>query len=162
MTYTQKYTLVYFISHTEIGSQFHMSSWPLHTTLADVFAINRQDSDIDNKLSIFCQEVSKIETTALSDSLLGTIAVTLLEKSSKLSILHNNLINLLEVNGAVFNTPEFNRGGFIPHCTIQKNDRVKIGQNLTINSLSLIDMFPDNDWQQRKVLATFNFRSNNF
>jgi 2'-5' RNA ligase len=158
MVYTQKYTLVHFISPVDAGTQFYMSSWPLHTTLADVFAIDRSASRIDDKLSIFCKGIIDVKTVGLHDSVLGTTAVTILEKNSQLLQLHSELIHLLQRNGAKFNNPEFNNKGFIPHCTIQKNERLKIGQEMTINSVSLVDMFPSGDWQKRKVLATFNFK----
>lgn len=157
MTYSQKYCLVHFIKPVQVGTQFHMSEWPLHTTLADVFAINRQNSHIDELLTSKFSQYPTVKTTALQDSTLGATQVVLLDKTQELLSLHNNVVALLEENGAVFNTPGFNKEGFISHSTIQQNGRLNIGEEIVIDSLSLIDMFPGDDWQQRKVLSTFNF-----
>ncbi|RYF29002.1 MAG: hypothetical protein EOO17_03240 [Chloroflexi bacterium] len=155
MIYSQKYSLVHFIEPLEIGVQFHMSEWPLHTTLADVFAIDPQGADFERLLASKFIGYPPVRTAATADSILGTTRVVLLDKTKELLNLHDNVINLLEQNGAVFNTPEFNKEGFIPHSTIQNSERLDIGQKVIIDSLSLIDMFPDGDWQQRKVLFTF-------
>lgn len=134
-----------------------MSEWPLHITLADVFAINRQSSHIDELLSSKFSHHPSVKTTAIQDSILGTTHVVLLDKTPELLSLHTEVIVLLEENGAIFNTPEFNKAGFIPHSTIQQSERLNSGDEIEINSLSLIDMYPDNDWQERKILSTFSF-----
>lgn len=156
MTYSQKYCLVHFIKPVTVGTQFHMSEWPLHTTLADVFAINRQNSNIDKLLNSKSSQYLSVRTTAIADSTLGTTQVVLLDKTQELLNLHNDVVALLEENGAVFNTHEFNKEGFIPHSTIQQTQRLNVGEEIVINTLSLVDMFPDDDWQQRKVLSAFN------
>ncbi|RZM24228.1 MAG: hypothetical protein EOO88_23535 [Pedobacter sp.] len=156
MIYSQKYCLVHFIKPLEIGVQFDMSEWPLHTTLADVFAIDRQGADFERLLASKLMGYLPVRTVAAADSILGTTRVVLLDKTKELLNLHGDVITLLEQNGAVFNTPEFNKEGFIPHSTIQNSERLDIGQKVIIDSHSLIDMFPDGDWQQRKVLFTFN------
>ena len=158
MTYSQKYCLVHFIQPVQVGTQFHMSQWPLHTTLADVFAINRQDSRIDERLARQFSHYAPVKTTALQDSTLGTTHVVLLDKTPALVRLHNDVITLLEENGALFNTPEFNKESFIPHSTIQQDGRLRAGDEVVIDSLSLIDMFPESNWQQRNILRTFTFR----
>lgn len=40
MHYSHKYTLMQIFQHIDEGDSFHMTEWPLHTTLADVFAVN--------------------------------------------------------------------------------------------------------------------------
>ena len=133
-----------------------MTDWPLHTTLADVFAINRHETSIDMKLSALASGAQAVKVAAVADSLLGTTSVVLFEKTAPLQQLHDSIVSLLEQNRATFNTPEFTSDGFLPHSTIQGGDRVQIGDEINIDSISLIDMFPNDDWQQRKVLATFN------
>lgn len=157
MRYSQKYTLVYFISPIRTGTEFHMTDWPLHTTLADVFAIDRHATDIDKKLAALATRTHAVQVAATDSSTLGTAPVALLEKSVSLLQLHDSIVSLLEENEATFNSPEFIKDGFLPHSTIQKSGRLQVGEVVTINSISLIDMFPNDDWQQRKVLATFKF-----
>lgn len=154
MSYSQKYTIAHFIHPVTAGYEFHMSAWPLHVTLADTFTIDRQGSSIDTKLAALLRKLPTATTAAKSDTVLGTTAVTLLERTSSLYNLHDSLVSLLEENSATFNNPDFIRSGFLPHCTIQKTARLNAGDQITISSLALVDMFPGGDWQQRRILAT--------
>lgn len=158
MTYSQKYALVHFISPVEDGVQFHMSDWLLHTTLADVFAVARHETEIDKKLATLLAQIEAVETNAMGDSVLGTAQVVLLDKTPLLTKLHTDIVSLLEENGATFNNPEFTRNGFLPHSTVQKNGRLQEGDKVAVDSISLVDMFPDNDWEHRRVLATFKMK----
>jgi len=135
-----------------------MTEWPLHITLADVFAIDLLESDIERRLFQLLKKFSVVRTHAKNEATLGTTEVVLLEKNSELLELHESLINLLEAEGARFNTPEFTREGFMPHCTIQKNDRLRTGDEVSIGMVSLIDMFPSKNWQRRKIISTFKLR----
>ncbi|MDX2776609.1 2'-5' RNA ligase family protein [Streptomyces caniscabiei] len=155
MSYSQKYALVHFIPSVSPGTTFPMSQWLLHVTLADVFAIDRRATDIDKKLAALCMSAHPTETAAIADSILGTAHVVLLKKTPPLLQLHTDIISLLEKNGAVFNHPHYTRDGFIPHSTIQTSGRLSIGETIAIDTISLVDMFPDGDWEQRRVLATF-------
>lgn len=155
MPYSQKYTLVHFTSPIHLGTSFHMSDWPVHVTLADVFAVDRHGTDLDEKLAHHLAAITPVQTTALRDASLGTTPVVLLDKTSPLTALHMDIVTLLEANRATFNTPEFTKDGFLPHSTIQKNGRLHIGDTVVIDSISLVDMFPGGDWQQRRILATF-------
>lgn len=146
---------MHFTAPIESGVRFHMSDWPLHVTIADVFAIDRTGSMIDMKLASLLSEIKAVEVIAVSDELLGETPVVLLEKIQRLQKLHDSIATLLKENGAIFNNPEFTYDGFLPHSTIQKSGRLHIGDKITIDSVSLIDMFPGGDWQQRKVLMTF-------
>ena len=158
MAYSQKYALVHFINHAKDGTQFHMSNWLLHITLADVFAINRHETDIDKKLATLLAQIETVETNAMDNSVLGTAQVTLLNKVPPLIKLHTDIVSLLEENGATFNNPEFTLSGFLPHSTIQKSGWLHAGDRVIINSISLVDMFPDNEWKQRRVIATFKMK----
>ncbi|MFZ1801994.1 MAG: 2'-5' RNA ligase family protein [Candidatus Saccharimonas aalborgensis] len=153
MKYSQKYSLVGFLEHQDIGVEFGMSDWPLHVTFADVFAIERNDVAIDRKLNEALQNQRPVLVEPKQQAKLGNTDVVLVEKTEELLSLHLLLVGLLEQNGAVFNTPAFTKGGFLPHCTIQKSSLLQTSTEIT--ELSLVDMFPNNDWKQRKILATF-------
>lgn len=155
MPYSQKYTLVHFTPPVQPGTSFHMSDWPVHVTLADVFAVDRRGVALDQKVADLLVDTQPVETTAHKDDVLGTTPVVLLDKTTSLVMLHMAIVTLLERNGATFNTPEFTKDGFLPHSTIQKSGRLHIGDTVTIDSVSLVDMFPGGDWKQRHVLATF-------
>ena len=158
MNYAQKYTLVAFVRPVGSGTEFNMADWPLHITLADVFAVDRNGVDLNAKLRNALKHIPTFTVTAGEESRLGTARVVLIEKNTEISMLHAILIDLLASSGAVFNTPRFTREGFLPHCTVQKSGRLPTGDIVRIDTLYLVDMFPDGDWEQRKVLSVFKLR----
>lgn len=101
------------------------------------------------------QEMPPIELLAGDDLTLGTTKVVIIENNDELKKFHNKIVDLLELNGVQFNVPEFTRRGFLPHSTIQKSGRLHKGEAIEITTISLVDMFPGGDWQQRKVLNIF-------
>lgn len=154
MQYSQKYTLVSFLEPIDAGVEFDMTNWPVHITLADVFAVGL-NNDVMQKLTGLLVDCHSIDISVSDDAVFGTTNVTLIDKSDGLQRIHDQIIDLLELNGAKFNTPEFTRSGFLPHVTIQKSGRLHKGDKIKINTVSLIDMFPGENWQQRKVLSNF-------
>ncbi len=136
-----------------------MADWPLHITLADVFAIDLQNSDIEADLAALLSDQPPLKTFAIKEAVLGTAEVVLLNNNDGLTTLHTRLVDLLEKNGAKFNTPGFTREGFIPHCTIQKGERLQNGDEVTISIIAFVDMFPSENWQQRKVIKTFKLQA---
>ena len=157
MSYSQKYTLVSFLKPVKDSTEFSMSDWPLHVTFADVFAIDIQNG-IEELLAESLKEQPAITIKAEKEITLGSAPVVSLEKNSAINTLHTKIIDLLDSKEAVFNDPEFTREGFLPHSTIQNTDRLNIGDVEIISSISLVDMFPGGDWQQRKVLRTFELK----
>ena len=151
--YSQKYSLVQFFEETTIGQSFHMSEWPMHVTLADVFAVTVTDQ-LHDELRLFIEKSDGASSTVTSEGVLGTTPVWLLDPTPPLVQLHRDIVEILEKHGAVFNTPEFVKDGYIPHITKQYTDTMSIGDTVHVNRLSLIDMFPNNDWQTRVVLFT--------
>ena len=112
MTYSQKYSLVHFVQPISAGTEFNMDEWPLHITVADVFAIDRITTKIDAKLEELLMGLPVITVSAAGEATLGTTLVVLIQKDNELLILHTDVVNLLEMNQAVFNNPEFTRNGF--------------------------------------------------
>ena len=157
MTYSQKYAIVQFFEPVKEGYEFSMNEWPLHTTLADVFAVNLNQYLID-QLSSLLSTTETFEVVTQNDTILGTaenpVHVTLIEKTPKLQSLHDSLVNLLEKNGAVFNSPQYNHDGYLPHVTIQNQARINNSDVLKISKLSVIDLYVDGDWQQREVVSS--------
>lgn len=72
--------------------------------------------------------------------------------------LYNQIHQFLLRSGAVFNQPEFEGEGYIPHSTIQQHARLNAGDSVRISSLTILDMFPNNDGYQRKIGPTFQLR----
>lgn len=158
--FTQKYTIVQFLEDIPEGSSFSANNWPLHITLIDVFAIHWDVPTMTEKLTRFTKNQAPIPSTAKSDTMLGPqkqVRVTLLEKTNELIKLHNSLITLFEQGGLKPNNPQFVKTGFLPHATVQKHARLRKGDQVFFNALSLVDFFPNEDPYQRKVLKTTKF-----
>lgn len=157
--YTQKYCIVHFLEAVEKGAQFSMSAWPLHVTLADVFAVPIPIAELNKELTQVLSSGTSADTVAIKEAELSTTPVVLLERTHSLLSLHDKIIKLLKESGAQFNMPDFVEEGFLPHCTIQGTQKLPIGSEVNINSAALVDMFPGKDWKQRKVLEVFKIPS---
>ena len=154
MEYSQKYTLVQFFQQVDKDEVFHMTEWPPHVTLADTFAVDVTDqliADLEAYLDTWPYTLTYVQ----NEGALGATDVWLLKNTPELQALHDRLVDILEKHGAVFNNPEFTRDGFIPHITKQANFDIKIGDKVSIDVVTLVDMFPDQNWQNRKVLKRF-------
>jgi hypothetical protein len=154
MPYSQKYAIAQFFQAAEVGQEFSMSEWPLHITLADVFAITVTEQ-LTNELQGFIDNHDSVTTRAIEERALGATPVVVLENTPALQTYHNDLVDILLRHGAVFNVPEYTRSGFLPHITHQPYARMQVGDEVVIGSISLVDMFPDGDWQMRKIHSIF-------
>jgi 2'-5' RNA ligase len=157
--FTQKYCLVSFLEPTREGFQYHYSSWPLHITLAEVFAVPLEKEELIALLAKLSSSLHAAQTTADDDTFFGPekqVQVTLLNKNEEITSLHLRIMAELEKAGAVFNDPQFTREGFLPHVTVLRHARVHKNDHVAIKSVSLLDMFPGEDGYQRKVLKTWS------
>lgn len=156
-TFTQKYTIIQLLEDMPEGSQFSASSWPLHTTIVDTFAVDWDETKLINELSKLLSSHESASTVALDDAFFGPhkhTRVVRLDKTDGLAKLHTDLINLLHRGGLKLNTPEYAGDGFLPHATVQKHARLNKGDAVMVNALTLIDMFPGADPDQRRVIKT--------
>lgn len=162
MSYSQKYTIVQFLEPIEPQQTFSMEEWPLHITLADVFAINFDESFI-KELASHLSSKECISTESMEEAQLGDhnnpTKVTLIKNTSELQSLHDELINFLQAHDAVFNSPQFTHEGFLPHSTHQRHAHLETGKKINISELSLVDMFVNNNWKLRKVLENYKLKS---
>lgn len=158
--FTQKYTIVHLMNSLPVGYEFSMSEWPAHITLADVFAIDGNSTGLLESLREMLSTVGPVQTKVIGEDWFGgdkTVHVMLLDKTTEFQRLHDEIVDELEDFGVKFNNPEFTGDGFKPHSTVQKDGKLEIGTNLTIDSITLIDMFPNDDFKKRKVIGTIKF-----
>lgn len=154
----QKWSLIAFLKPITEGYEFYYKEYPLHISLASVFAI---DWDINNNLAnlkSLISTLSPINTVAIEEAFWGSegqFHVMLLDNNHEFNQLHKSINQFLLNSGAVFNEPQFEGSGYIPHSTIQKNARLMPGDEVRITTLTLLDMFPNNDGYQRKIGPTF-------
>lgn len=154
---TQKYTVIQLFEDVPEGTRFSASSWPLHATIADTFAIDWDEVTMIEKLSGLLSShtpaISVVEDDAsFGDQ--GQVQVALLRKTDNLVKLHYDVIECLTQGGWKPNDPQFAKEGFLPHSTVQKHTHLNKGDEVTFNALTIIDMFPDEDPYQRKVIKT--------
>lgn len=153
--FTQKYTIICLLEYTEEGYEFPSNSWPLHTTLADTFAIKWDKETLKSKLVEIADTLRPVTTKAVRDEYFGpdqNVHVVLLEKTEGLASMHYHIVNSLKKGDVIFNDPQHSEEGFLPHSTVQKHAQVKPKDIVKLENLALIDMFPNEDAYQRKVL----------
>lgn len=158
--FTQKYTIVHLMNSLPGGYEFLMKDWPAHITLADVFAIDGNSTGLLESLREMLSTVGPVQTKVIGEDWFGddkSIHVMLFEKTNEFQQLHDEIVTVLKQFSVKFNNPEFTGEGFKPHSTVQKDGKLEIGANLTIDSITLIDMFPNDDFKKRKVLGTIKF-----
>ncbi len=160
--FTQKYAIIQLLENVPEGSRFFWKDWPLHSTVVDVFAIDWDMSTMVEHLEALLASHARATSLAKDSAFFGPekqTEVVLLQKTDSLVKLHYDVVRILEDGGLKLNDPQFAREGFLPHSTIQKHARLKKGDEVTFNALTIIDMFPDEDPHQRKVIKTIKVGS---
>jgi len=161
--FTQKYTLIQLLEEIEDGYEYSSSNWPLHTTIADTFAVDWDEDNLLGKLEVLLAKHKSFSTKATDFEFFGQekqIKVTLLELNEELLELHSSVVSLLKSAGAIFNDPQFTGASYLPHATVQPHAHLKKGDIVNFTGLSLIDMFPNDDPYRRKILKTMKLYGN--
>lgn len=155
--FTQKYAIIQLFEPMPVGTLFSSSSWPLHSTIVDAFAIDWSLPMMIEKLTNTLQQHDHATSIVEEDRFFGEygqVQVVILNKNDSLVKLHCDIIEKLEHGGLKLNDPHFAKEGFLPHSTVQPHARLNKGDEVTFSALSIIDFFPDGDAYQRKVVAT--------
>lgn len=153
--FTQKYTIICLLEDVEEGFSYSSSDWPLHTTFVDTFATDWDVETIKQKLEDTAKTLTSTNTKGIGDEYFGQnneVHVILLEKNADMKNIHYALLETLKQSNLKLNDPQYSEDGFLPHSTVQKHAAVKVGEEVKITNLALIDMFPNEDPYQRKVL----------
>ena len=155
--FTQKYTIVQFFDPIDEGYEYSSDNWPLHSTVVDTFAIDWSVDEIVTKLTELLRSHAPADSVAEDDRFFGEngrVQVVLLNRSGSLVDLHLDIVALLEDGGLALNDPQFARDGFLPHATVQKHARLNKGDEVKFTTLSIVDMFSNEDAYKRRVLKT--------
>ena len=161
--FTQKYTIIQLLEDVPEDAQFFWRDWPLHSTVVDVFAIDWDVPTMTKRLEGLLASHAEATTVAEEDEFFGPgkqTQVVLLRKTDSLVKLHHNVVEMLERGGLKLNNPQFAREGFLPHSTVQKHGRLNKGDTVVFSALTIIDMFPEGDPYQRKVMKTIKLAKN--
>ena len=157
MQFSQKYTIIQLFEDIPEGAEFSSNNWPLHSTVVDTFANDWDVAAITKRLTGLLKQSKPFATTATDEAFFGPrqeTQVMLLKKTPELAELHNAVVDLLEEGNLKLNDPQFARGGFLPHATVQSHAQLNKGDEVFFTALSIIDMFPHEDPYKRKVLKT--------
>lgn len=153
--FTQKYTVIALLEDVEEGYEYPSNKWPLHITIADTFAIDWDIKELIIELTKLSKTLKPVGCVASHDEYFGPeqkTQVTILDMSKELVALHYEVVDLLKKAGVKFNDPQYTESGFRAHSTVQPHARINIGETVIIKNLALVDMFPNKDPYQRKIL----------
>lgn len=160
MVFTQKYTIISPIEQVAEGQVFESIDWPLHTTVADTFAVNAIDDDLISQIQRLVR--GRTLTVLGGESAYfgknADIEVMLLQASPELHTLHSNLVDLLLSRGAIFNDPQYTKAGFIGHVTQQATKRLAVNEQVRLDAVAIIDMFPRENPNKRRVIKIIHFQ----
>ncbi|MDQ4502462.1 2'-5' RNA ligase family protein [Sinomonas sp. ASV322] len=152
------FVVVSFVEPTPVGTRFSKRSWPLHVTLvrfdapraAALAACGRALSALDGAI--------RVRVAGEADfGYRGRVRVSLVEADPVLQELHDGV--LAEVQTAVreggghVHSPQHTGRGFRPHVSVQGTRRVRRGEWLSLETVSLVDMAPGGDTSVRDVVA---------
>lgn len=153
--FTQKYTIITLLEDVEEGYEYPSNKWPLHITLADTFATDWDINELIEELTEVSKTLKPVSSVASYDEYFGPeqqTQVTILDMSKELVALHYDVVGLLKKAGVKFNDTQYTESGFRAHSTVQPHGRINIGETVMIKNLALVDMFPNKDPYQRKIL----------
>ena len=161
--FSQKWAIIIPLTMHADGSEFLYTDFPLHITVAGVFAIDNNGDELETMLSELVKNIKPFEVAAEEEALLGEhkdIAVMKIRPAPKLMELHRLVYEELITRNAVFNAPYHQGHGYIPHSTHQKSGRLFAGDKVLVKSVSLIDLYPNSDGLMRKITKTIQFPMN--
>jgi 2'-5' RNA ligase len=158
MLMSQKYLIVHFIDNSKVPNEFPSSEWPLHVTLLANFTLGAPIEQLDSELKNFALQEKPYDIMADGDALFGpkqSVGVSLIQPNQNIQRMHETLSAIASRLGAVFDEPAFMGEGYRPHATIQVNSRLLDKQLVTLNDFTLVDMFPGNNINRRRLIETY-------
>ena len=156
-TFTQKWAIISLLEDAKEGDEFYYTDFPLHVTLAGVFAVDKKGQQLASELAELLHNQHPVEIEADEKDMFGPkqdIPVMKVRKTSALMDLYKLIHEWLEDSGARYNAPQYQGEGYLPHSTFQKSGSLAQGEKRTLRSVSLIDLYPNNDGYQRKIFTT--------
>jgi 2'-5' RNA ligase len=154
----QKYVIAKFLEPIADGIEFDAEHWPLHVTLAANFVVDRKNVSLFEKLAELATDEKPVTTTASDDYYFGPqkqVHVTTLVMTPELQALHNRVIGLLKGLDATFDAPQYQEEGYRAHAAVQASKRLHKGGSVTIDEVTVIDMFPNDAIDRRRTMKTF-------
>lgn len=155
--FSQKWVVVAFLEPISEGYEFFWKEWPMHITILPPYAIDIDVNKIGDLLAVELSGQKKLQAKAEDDLQWDDLTVVQISKTPEITKLHNDLVDLMTKNGAIFNEPQYLGDNYTPHCTVYKDKRLQNGQLVNIDNVALVDMFVGEDPYQRKVCKVIKF-----
>lgn len=159
--FRQKWAIVALLEDIKDGAVFHYTEFPLHITLAGVFAIDKNGLWLAEGLTNLLTEQKMFEVHTDKKDAFGPnkdVAVMKIVKTQELIGLYNMIHEWLLESGAIYHEPEYQGNNYLPHSTFQKSSLLNENETREIKSVSIIDLFPNGDGYQRKVFKTIELK----
>ncbi len=159
--FTQKWAIIALLEDVHDGTEFYYTEFPLHITVAGVFAIDKNGTWLAQGLTDLLADQKIFEVRTDKKDMFGPnkdVAVMKIVKTPELISLYNKIHKWLLKSGAIYNEPQYQGDGYLPHSTFQKSGILNENEIWQIKSVSLIDLFPNNDGHRRKVLKTIDLK----
>lgn len=159
--FTQKWAIVALLEQVAEGTEFYYTDFPLHITLAGVFKIDYDGMRLKNELPRVLSDQKPLLITVGEKDIFGPdkdVAVMRIMKTPELMSLYDKIYSWLNQSGAVHNEPQYEGTDYLPHSTMQKAARLIPGETRQIQSVSIVDLFPNGDGLRRKVFKTIEFK----
>lgn len=156
-TFTQKWAIISLLEDTPEGSEFYYTDFPLNVTLAGVFAVDRNGQQLVADLTELLSRQPQVEIEVEEKDMFGpkkNVAVMKIKKTPELMDLYQHIHGWLKGSGAKYNSPEYQGDDYLPHSTLQKTGSLTQGEKSILRSVSLIDLYPNNDGYQRRIFKT--------
>lgn len=159
---SQKYVVAHFFEDLDTGYNFSAREWPLHITLLPLFVLNSSIAELDKKLEILCTQLHPVKTSVIGHEMFGedrNIPVSLMDPTPEVIALHTMLVDTIK-GEVLFDHPQFIGPGFRPHVSNSPVGQLNENEARRIDSLTLVDMYPQNNIDRREILQTYRFKLN--
>ncbi len=113
---------------------------------------------LKNELAAYAKQVEPFTITSYGKALFGpnkNVAVSLIRPEKSILGMHNELLSIALKLSAIFDEPSFIAEGFRPHATIQLKSRLEDKQTIRVTDFTLVDMYPNNDINRRRIVETY-------
>jgi 2'-5' RNA ligase len=156
---SQKYVIAHFIKPVEPKYNFSCKQWPLHVTLLPNFIVSNSLDELIYNLNELSHTIRPFSIQVGDDDNFGPngeVLVSLIKPEEDILSLHSKLLAITK--SYKFDTPQYIGEGYRPHASKQQNNELVSGENYLVESMTLVDMFPDSDIERREVIKTFYFK----